>query len=103
MLKELQEALKGREEAVEIGGHKLVVRELPSAADVISGDGEDVGFQMIVRCTFDEEGKQVFTDADIPALRLASKWKFAPLMTAVNRVNGFDQEQNAKNSAAGPG
>lgn len=101
MLKDLLEVLRIREEQVELGGHKLVVRELQSAADVAAlADNQDLGYKLLVRCVFDEAGAPAFTDDDIPALKAGSKSRLAPLMAAVTRVNGFDSEANAKNSAA---
>lgn len=103
MIEELIAALKAREEVVELGGHKLTVRELETAADVAAfQDNNDLQLKLVVRCVFDAEGRPVFTDEDIPALRGTSKTRFAPLLAAVNRVNGFDVEDGAKNSAAAP-
>ena len=103
MLKELEELLRSREQTVELGPHKLVVRELASAADLTDAPGgEDLAWLLLVRCTFAEDGSPAFTAGDIPALKAASKWKLGPLIAAVNRVNGFNVEAEAKNSDAVP-
>ena len=103
MLEVLREALAPREERVVIGGITLVAREMATAADVEAmQDNKDLGMKMLVRCVFDESGKAVFTDEDIPALKASAKVKLAPLVAAVNRVNGFAVEAEAKNSEAGP-
>lgn len=104
MIRELLEHLQRREERVEIGGVTLVVRELESAADVASlrvKDATERNHRLIVLCTFDAEGKtRVFSDEDVPALMAGSKVKLNPLIDAVARVNGFDEEANRKNSPA---
>ena len=108
MLKLLEDLLRTREQAVELGGIKLHVRELESAADLlIQGEEKlpegELGWRMLVMCTFGEDGKLAFSKDDIPALKASSKWKLAPLIQAVNKVNGFDGDAEAKNSDAVPG
>lgn len=103
MLKELEELLRTREQVVELGPHKLIVRELASAADMAgAASEEDLAWMLLVRCTFAEDGTPAFTVEDIPALKAASNWKLGPLVSAVNRVNGFNVEAEAKNSDAVP-
>lgn len=109
MLKDLEELLRLREQTVGIGAHKFLVRELPSAASLVSKDEKQIdedeaSWRVFVRCVFDEKGvAPVFSDADIPTLKASSKWRLRPLVRAVNQVNGFDVEDEAKNSAAAPG
>lgn len=104
MLEALKVALAPREEKVELGGVALTVREMPSAASVEAmRDNKDLGYKLLVRCVFDAEGKLAFDDADIEALKMSAKMKLAPLLAAVNRVNGLAVEDEAKNSDAGPG
>lgn len=108
MIKELEDLLRLREQKVEIGSLKFVVRELTSAATLISAEEKDVhpdeaSWRVFVRCVFDESGVPAFSDADIPKLKASSKWRLRPLVKAVNQVNGFEVEDEAKNSAAAPG
>jgi hypothetical protein len=54
-----------------------------------------------VRCVFrEDDGKLAFDDGDIPKLKRKSPIVTAPLVNAVNRVNGFNTEEEAKNSDA---
>ena len=92
-----------REEEVMLDGKKLVVREWPVAADAAwFQDQQDTQFKFVVQCVFDEAGAQLFTSADIPAIKAGSSSKLMPLIAAVNRVNGFDLEHERKNSEAVP-
>ena len=102
MLKELSEFLKLREERMDFGGVKVVVRELATAEDLADfADQGEALYALVVRCTFDEAGKKhMFVDADIPQLKTGSKMKLMPLIEAVNRVNGQDLEGEIKNSEA---
>jgi len=87
-----------------LGGHTLIVRELETAADVAAfQDGADGAYKLLVRCTFFEDGSPAFADENIDAIKHASKRKIVSLIAAVTRVNGFDIEENVKNSAAVPG
>ena len=104
MRDDLLAAIKPREETVKLGKNVLTVRELETAADVAAfQDGGDMAYKLLVRCTFDAEGASAFTDDDIPAIKRGSKVRLAGLIAAVIRVNGFDAEDNVKNSAAVPG
>lgn len=104
MREELLAALAPREEKLELGGQRLVARELESAADVEAfKDGVDFTYKLIVRCTFGEDGERAFSDEDIPALKKASNKKLGPLVKAVHRVNGLLVEDEVKNSEAGTG
>jgi hypothetical protein len=104
MLKELAEFITPREEKIKIGDQTLVVRELSTAADTASMlDQTDINYKFLVRCVFLETGEPAFDEADIPALKAGSRAKLSPLFVAVNRVNGFDIEAEAKNSSAAPG
>lgn len=95
--------LAPREERITVEGESLIVREMGTAADAQAfRDGKDATYKFIVRCVFDAEGNPVFTDEDIPALKRASKLKMAPIISAVNRVMGFDLEDDVKNSSAVP-
>lgn len=99
----LLDAAKPAEQRVTIKGLTLVVRSLQTAADTEAmRDGIDALYKFIVRCTFDESGAAVFTDADIPALKATAKTVLAPLVNAVAEVNGFAADENEKNSAASP-
>ena len=121
MLKDLEELLRAREQTVDLGPHKLVVRECASAADLVGDatqfDKETVSWRLLIACTFEaklakeaegdnpavyEAGEPAFTADDIPALKASSKWKLGPLIAAVNKVNGFDVAAEAKNSVAAP-
>lgn len=104
LLEDILAEIKPREETVKLAGKQLVVREIPSATDLVSPDAvpgaPEPYWQIIVRSVFNEAGEPVFTDADVPALKAGSKGKLRPLFAAVNRVNGLDVEENAKNSDA---
>lgn len=104
MLQDLLEAIKPREERVELAGHVFLVRELSSAAEFAGVAGDpDIFFRLVVACTFDEAGARALTSDDIPALREGSRKKLAPLLSAVQRVNGLDTEDEVKKSETGPG
>lgn len=99
----LLEAAKTAEQRVTIKGLVLVVRQLPTAADTEAlRDGVDSLYKFMVRCTFDEAGAPVFSDDDIPALKATAKAVMAPLIKAVADVNGFNVEEQEKNSEASP-
>jgi hypothetical protein len=103
VLQDILDAIKPREERVTLGGHVLVVREIAIAADVaFMQDNADLTYKLVVRCVFDEAGEPAFDESDIPGLKKAGKTKLLPLIEAVNRVNGFDIEHEAKNSSAAP-
>ena len=102
MLDAIREALKLREERITVGGVKLLVREVTSAAEFAEMPREDFGYQLVVKCVLDEAGAPVFTAEDIPALKNGSRAALLPLFVAVNRVNGLDAAENAKNSDAVP-
>ena len=105
MLDDLEDFLKLREENVKFGKVALVVKELDGSADNSAlKDGEDTSWKILVRCVFRaDNGKQAFEDKDIPALKRKSPIITAPLVNAVNRVNGFNVEEEAKNSEAAQG
>lgn len=103
MLQDIYDALKVREEKIQFAGREIVVRELDGAADVAAfEDDTDLKWKLLVRCAFDLDGKALFTDSDIHDLKAASRIKLRSLVEAVNRVNGFAVEDEAKNSAAAP-
>lgn len=96
--------LAAREELVEVGGHKVTVREIGPEVDTSAfRDGVDSLWKFITRSTFDEKGDPVFTDADIPALKLTAKIRLVPLIEAVSRVNRLNRDDEIKNSDAVPG
>lgn len=96
-------ALAPQEKQVTVEGVVLTVREMDSAADTEAfRDNVDMSWKLLVRCTYDADGKLVFTDEDIPRLKKSSKVKLAPLTDAVLRVNGYKAEAVEKNSAAAP-
>lgn len=90
-----------REETVVMGGETYSVRTKPDDADLLNPD-LDYQYQFVVRSTFDAEGKAAFTDEDIPALMAAPQVLKARLLNAVAKVNGWDAEEEEKNSEAGP-
>lgn len=102
MLDDLAEFLKVREEKLTFGKVKLVVRELDGSADnSFLREEEDRSWRIFVRCVYREDnGEQAFNDSDIPALKKKNPAVTAPLINAVNRVNGFDLQEEAKNSDA---
>lgn len=97
-------AMAPREEVLQILGHDVIVRELPSAADVEAfRDGADADYKYIVRCTFNTSGQQLFTDSQIPEMKKeTARAKLMPLLSAVFRVNGLLPDEAAKNSEASP-
>lgn len=115
MIKEILDAIRRREETVAAFGRNFIVRELDATATFRTEDAElakkleALGmapdellfWKALVRCVVEEgSGLAPFTDADIPELCRGSRFKLAPLTAAVNRVNGFDSDDNAKNSSA---
>jgi hypothetical protein len=101
MLDDLAEFLKPREEKVKLGKVKLVVKELDGSADNSElKNTEDMSWRILIKCVFREDGKPAFEDKDIPLLKKKSPVFTAPLVNAVNRVNGFNLEEEAKNSEA---
>lgn len=105
MRADLLAAIKPREEPVTLGPHKLVVRELAIAADVVAlQDNVDMTYKLAVRCVLDAAtGEPIWTDEDIPALKAGAKFAMLPVMEAVQRVNGLSIEDNEKKSEASPG
>lgn len=96
-------ALKRREETLVAGGRTVTIRELHSAAEAIDfTNKEDATYLLVVRCVFAADGKPVFTDDDIPALKDGAKGRFWPFIEAVMRVNGEDVRDNEKKSAPQP-
>lgn len=108
MKEEIRKFIEPRSETIAWAGVKVVIRELDTAADLSAApDPSDAAYWLLVRCAFYEDGTPVFAEADIEVLRSkkgkASTRKIAPLLRAVNRVNGLDLEDEVKNSVAGPG
>jgi hypothetical protein len=105
VLDDLAEFLKPREERLTFGKVKLVVRELDGGADNSAlREAEDRSWRLLVRCVFrEDDDSQAFSDADIPVLKRKSPAVTGKLMNAVNSVNGFGLEEEAKNSDAAPG
>ena len=105
MLDDLAEFLKPREEMITFGRVKLIVRELDGSADnSIIAEEKDRPWRILVRCVFREDDETpAFSDVDIPALKRKSPAITGKLINAVNRVNGFGIEDEAKNSAAAQG
>jgi hypothetical protein len=96
-------AMQPREEKMQFLGVDIVVRELPSAADVEGfRDGKDADYKWMVRCTFTTDGQPVFTDDHIPKLKQTARAKLMPLLSAVFRVNGLLPDEAEKNFAASP-
>lgn len=108
MKEEIRKFIEPRTETLTWAGQKIVVRELDTAAELGNQpDAEDAAYWLLVRCAFFEDDTPVFAESDIPLLRSkkgrVSTRKIAPLLRAVNRVNGLDLEDEVKNSGAGPG
>jgi hypothetical protein len=103
MRADILEAIKLREEPVKLAGSTLIVRELSSAADLGATKGDpDIFYRLMMACVFEEDGvTPAMTAEDIPALKAGSRKKLAPLVLAVQRVNGLDAEDDAKKSEAG--
>lgn len=96
-------ALAPREEIVELGDLRVVLRELDSAADVSSlRDGADSGWKILVRSCFSEAGELLFTDDDIPTLKKGALARNKRLLEAAMRVNGELLDPEVKPSAAAP-
>lgn len=110
MRAEFLDLIKLREERITFGGRPLIVRELHSAAEVGTGkDDPDIFYRLMVCCIYEAEevtpgvfqaGPQALTVDDIPHLKAGSRKKLAPLIHAVQRVNGLDVEEEVKNSEA---
>lgn len=105
MLNDLAEFLQPREERLVFGKVKLVIKELDGSADnTVLREPEDRSWKLLVRCVFREDnGEPAFSDDDIPVLKKKSPTVTAPLVVAVQRVNGMNLEEEAKNSDAAPG
>lgn len=101
MIPDILEFLAPREEKIQFGGRTLVIKEMTSNTETESlRDKVDVSWKILVLCVFREDGTALFTNDDIPRLKASSTSKIAPLINAVNRVNGFNVEDEAKNSDA---
>ncbi|HXF67673.1 MAG TPA: hypothetical protein VNK67_13385 [Burkholderiales bacterium] len=87
MKAELLEALRRREERIEVAGHVLIVRE-PAAGDQLDdlSSDPDAAYKLIVACTYDADGNRVFTDDDIPALKAASRGYVKQIIEILNRM-----------------
>lgn len=108
----IQDFLKLREERVPFLGKTYLVSEVTAQASLYADAAVEkqlaeanlesdvlLYWKMFVRSVTSDtlERAQLFTDADIPELARGSRMKLAPLMGAVDRVNGFNAEANAKN------
>jgi hypothetical protein len=103
MREQLLNFLAPREEKITLAGVDLTVREVSAETDVSAFvDGVDMVYKWIVRSVLDADGMPAFTDADIPALKAAGKMRLAELSRAVGRVNGWQLDDEVKNSAAVP-
>lgn len=103
MLKDIADYLAPREEKVQFGGVTLRIRELTAADNVeLTRGGDDLSYRLLICCVFLEDGTPAFTMEDVEELKKASTAKLVPLVTAMNKVNGFDIEHEAKNSDAAP-
>lgn len=102
MLDDLAEFLKPREERIKFGKVDLVVRELDGTVDREAiQKADDPHWAILVRCVFRaDNGQPAFEDKDIPALKRKNPAVTARLISAVNRVNGTDLEEEEKNSDA---
>lgn len=87
MKQELLDALKCREEKIEIAGRTVIVREL-AAGDATESliDNPDAAYKLLTLCVFDEAGNRIFSDDDIPALKATSRGYVKALMGVVNRI-----------------
>lgn len=96
-------ALAPDEEKFSFGGQTVLIREMDTAAEAEAmNEKPDAAYRMLVRCVFDEAGRPVFTDEDIPALKKSSSRKLAQLLLKVTSLNGMAGREAVKNSAAGP-
>lgn len=103
MLDALKSLLAPREEVVEIGGVRLIVRELTTASDVAGlGVDSDAVYRLTVRCVFAESGEPAFADDDIAEMKRTALTAFSTIVHAVRRVNGLDLDDSVKNSSGDP-
>lgn len=104
MLHEILEAIKCRAEEIEWLGKAYTIREVEAGAnfgDVSDLSGAEMMWRIFVRSIFYKDtGLQVFQDDDIVELKRSARLRLAPLWMVVNRVNGLDGGDNAKNSQA---
>lgn len=111
MLKEILDAIKLQEEGVVFLGKPCIVRELDTSTSLRVEDADlnkrfaeaklneaDVAYwAMFVSSVFlKETGEPLFGLDDVPELCRGSRRAMAPLVIAVNRVNGLDEKDNAK-------
>lgn len=101
MREKLLQFFAEREENVVMAGETYTVRTMPDDAPPITG-GENTLYEFIVRSTFAPDGQPAFTDDDIPTLKAAPDILKARLRRAVAIVNGFAEDEEEKNSEAGP-
>lgn len=100
MHQDILEALQPRKKEIEFAGQKLVILEPSIAANLgMTGeeDAKEQSWKILIACVFDTDGKPVFTEEDIPALKQGGRWKIAPLIAAMNEVCGFDAVHEEKN------
>lgn len=110
MLQEILEAIQCRTEEVKFLGEDYIVREVDVSKNLkldeeVEKQGAEQGadradmlyWSVVVSAIFrKEDGLPLFTPADIPVLRKASRSKMTQLLAAVDRVNGFSADDNAK-------
>lgn len=111
MLKEILEAIKIQTETATFLGKACVVREMDSGTNLRVEDADlnkrfaaagltegDVAYwsMFVHSITLEETGEPLFSVDDIPELARGSRRKLAPLVVAVNRVNGLDEKDNEK-------
>jgi hypothetical protein len=112
MLQAIEQALKVREESVEFLGRNYLVREINATEQLgfekdeldelrkATGglsDAQLLGWSIFIHSVRDAEtGELAFTANEIPMLARGSRSKLAGILSAANRVNGLDGEDNAK-------
>jgi hypothetical protein len=103
MLEDLAELYKDREERVKHGRLTLVVRQWDgSDREWVFQDPSDVTWRLVERCVFRENGERAFDKNDVETMK-KKPLIAGQLVPVVNRVNGMDLEEEAKNSDAAQG
>lgn len=103
MRKEDHDFLAAREETMQWNGREITVREMGTAADLLLfREQGDFKLKFAIRCCFEKDGKPVYDDADLPFLKAAPYTKMKPLLDVVDRVMGFNVEDEGKKSSASP-
>lgn len=100
---DLVRAFRPDREVIQIGGEAIHIAEL-SAEDALGIEaGKDYIYHLVARAIVDKDGKRRFgsTPADIAEIKKWGSRKIRPIIKAVVRLNGLDEEPE-KNSDGGP-